>query len=256
MKRIITDTNIWYNITSQEIEKISENYNLVISTLILNELYTSPNISKNPSTFQAVKKAINNILENLEKITFIELGPFEFLLKKILPEYQKESLIEYYLKEFRALMRLDFEIVKNKHNTRYNISELTDFINKQSIIYKKEINKNQSTKVNFKKSSTLPLTESLILKFANDNLQQLNSKFPIIEKLSSNQELFLKTFDGLLRQVSKTGKKIEDNDWVDIFNLVYVENEDLYWTKEKPKECLIVSVSLDNYLYEKNYRCL
>jgi len=253
MSKIITDTNIWYNITSQEIEKISKNYNLVISTIILNELYTSPNLRKKASTFLKVKKAINNILENREKITFIELDPFEFLLKKILPEYQKESLIEFYLNEFRALIKLDFETVKNKYKTRYDISGLTDFINNQSAFYKKEINKNQSTKNSFKKSSTLHLTESLILKYANDNLQQLNPEFPIIEKLNSNQELLLKTFDGLLRQVSKTSKKIEDNDWVDIFNLVYVENGDLFWTKEKSKECLIVSVSLETYLYEKNY---
>ncbi|MBJ6367712.1 hypothetical protein [Snuella sedimenti] len=253
MRKIITDTNIWYEITNEKIEKIIENYELIISTIVLNELYTSPNVYKSSSSFRSLKKAIKNILENRERITFIELNPFEFLLKQIFPKYKNESLIEFYLNEFEALIKLDFKTTKANHIERENISGFSDFINKQSVFYEKEINKNLSTKNQFEKSSTLSLTEGLILKYANDNLQHINAKVPIIEKLNANQELLLKVFDGLLRQVSKTGKKIEDNDWIDIFNLTYVGREDLYWTKDKSKELLIVSISLDNYLFEKYY---
>jgi hypothetical protein len=254
MKNIITDTNIWYNIEPNEFQNIKENnYNLIVPIIVLNELYTSPNIHLSQKTFDKVKIAIENILRFENELEFIKYNPFEFLIKKIMPQYETSNNVEFYINEFRAFIQLKFTDIKNNHPKRTDISGLTDFINNQSITYKTLINKNNETKGKFKKFCTKDLTEQLILKYANDNLETVNNKLPKIDKLNTDNELLINVFDNLLREVSKTGKKIEDNDWVDIFNLAYVGKNDLYWTKEKSKQKLVIKSELQKYLYENNY---
>ena len=251
-KRIITDTNIWYGISTQEIINISKDYQLVIPIILLNEIYTSPNISSNEREFENLKKAVNTILQNLKHIEIIEFYPFQYLLKNLYPDIKKAQNSKFYIDEFKALVKLNYDDVKDKGAQRGDISGLTDYINKTSMGYKKIINKNLESKTKFKKLDTLKLTESLILKYANDILGTENENFPKINELTIENELLLKTFDELLRDVSTiTTKKIEDNDWVDIFNLIYIGNDDLYWTHEVSKKNLIIKSGLENYLYKK-----
>ena len=251
-KRIITDTNIWYRISNEEIRNISKDYQLVVPIILLNEIYTSPNITISENTFKDQKKAVNAIIENLIYIEFIEYYPFHFLLKNSHYELKQQQYSKFYIEEFRAISKLKYENVQNISTKRVDISVLTKNINETSYVYKQLINKNLETKTKFKKFNTLEFTESLILKYANDILEVENTNFPKIIKLSSENEIFLKTFDKLLREVSaNTTKKVEDNDWVDIFNLIYVGNNDLYWTKEKSKKKLVIESGLENYLFEK-----
>ena len=69
----------------------------------------------------------------------------------------------------------------------------------------------------------------------------------ITELSPINFELLIVIFDSLLREVSKSGKKIENNDWVDVFLLTYVQENDLYWTNEKSKIRLIKDSKLENF---------
>ena len=64
-KRLIIDTNIWYNISNEDIYRLKNKYELVVPLMILNELYTSPNLNKTENHFKAVQKAINTILSNI-----------------------------------------------------------------------------------------------------------------------------------------------------------------------------------------------
>lgn len=249
-KRIITDTNIWYSITKKEILEIIQNYEIVIPIIVLSELYTSPNIYISQVTHNELKKAVNTILENINSIHFIEFDPFEFLLKNISPNISPRLSSQWYLDEFKYLLQLDYNLVKEKHPKRAGISDLTQFVNEKSIGYKKIVDKDKNR---FKNLDTRKYTESYILKLANDNLETINNTFPKIQALDfSKNELLINTFDDLLREVSKSGKKIKDNDWIDIFNLTYVSQDDLYWTKEKSKIKHIENVKLEHYLYQKN----
>ena len=251
-KKIITDTNIWYTISNEEIFNISKDYQLVVPVIVLNEIYTSPNISLSEETFENLKKAVNRILQNLNCLEFIEYYPFHYLLKNSYSEIKREQNSKFYIDEFNALVKLNYETVKNKSAIRGDISGLTEHINNTSLSYKKVINKNLESKTKFKKINTLELTESLILKYVNEILEIEDVNFPKINELTTENELLLKTFDKLLREVSTvTTKKIEDNDWFDIFNLIYVGKDDLYWTHEVSKKKLIIDLGLENYLYEK-----
>ena len=64
-------------------------------------------------------------------------------------------------------------------------------------------------------------------------------------------ELFLKTFDEWIRQLSiQPSLKIKPNDWNDLSNLVYVQPDSLYWTEDHKKTTeFIKDCGCGHYLY-------
>lgn len=251
MKRVITDTNIWYNINSEELKEISKNFKLVVPIIVINELYTSRNLWKSKETFEYLQKALTTIVENVSILEFIELDPFEYLLREIHPSIEPRLNVKSYLEEFEALTKLSYAQVKNIQVDRGDISGLTDYINGRSIGYKKLVDSNKDK---FKKMDTRGYTEKYILMLANDNLAHLDNSYPRIESLNKDKfELLINTFDDIFREVSKSGKKIKDNDWVDIFNLTYAGKEDLYWTNENSKLRHVENSGCENYLFQKSY---
>lgn len=251
MKRIITDTNVWYNIDSHKVQEISKNFKLVVPIIVINELYTSPNLWRSETTFQNLKKAANTIIANTSILEFVELDSFEYLLKDILPDIQPRLNLQSYLNELKALTTLRFDQVKDVRTDRGDISGLTNFINERSIGYKKIVD---SDKNRFKKMDTRGYTEKYILMLANDNLEKLDSSYPKMESLNKDKfELLVNTFDDIFREVSKSGKKMQDNDWVDIFNLTYAAKGDLYWTKEKSKLRHIENSGCEGYIFNESY---
>lgn len=250
MKKIITDTNIWYSVTQEQVDKISKTYRFVLPITVLSELYTSPNTHKSPESLLTLKKAIRMVLYNARFVDFIYFDPFEFLLKDVKADLTPRLSVAWYLNEFEYLIKFDFDKLKTAHPVRFDISGLSNYLNKQSIIYKKRVD---ADKIGFKKLDTRKFTENYILKLANDNLQSFNSSFPIVPNLDYvKYELLINTFDDLLREISKSGKKIRNNDWIDIFNLAYVNNDDLYWTNEKSIVKSIQDVGLNHYLFQPN----
>lgn len=253
MKRIIADTNIWYEIERDEVLKLKENnFQLVVPIIVLNELYTSPKIQLSNKSFNYTKKAIKSILDNLDCIEFVDLNPFEYLIKDIFPGIVPKNNHNFYLSEFKAIIKLNHNDVKNIPPKRVDISSLTNFINTTSISYRKEINKHKVSKDNFAKLVTINKTKELIIKYTNDNLETVGN-YPKLEKLNPENELFATIFDNLLRTVSKTGTKLKNNDWVDIFLLSYVGQQDLYWTKEISKLNLFKFSNFENQIYKNSY---
>lgn len=246
MKKIITDTNIWYSSTQEQIDEVCKTNRLVVPITVLSELYTSPNIYKSESTLNNLKIATKKILYNARFVDFIYYDPFEYLIKDILPELKPRLSVAYYLNEFEALKHLNYYELKEKHPERFNISSLTNHINTRSIFYKEKIDKDKKA---FKKLNTRNFTIQFILKLANDNLQQINDTFPKIITLNEEYNLLIETLNELLREVSRSTQKLKDNDWIDIFNLTYVGKNDLYWTLEKSKIRLITNIGLDKYLF-------
>jgi len=66
MRRIIADTNIWYEIEKAEVVKLYRNdFQIVVPIIVLNELYTSPKIHLSEISFSKLKKAINILLASI-----------------------------------------------------------------------------------------------------------------------------------------------------------------------------------------------
>lgn len=249
-KRVITDTNIWYGIGQKTIIFPEDsNINLCVPLIVLSEIYSSPNAQKSQENFDFFISAIESLLKYKSKIEIIDIFPFEYVLKFDNPNIKYYGNAGFYFKEFEAIVQLKYEDVKNVTPIRTSISTLTDFINETSKSYKKIISVNSDK---FKKTDTLPLTESLLLKYINDCRIDENKMFHELKIIDKTEfQLLLNTFDSFLREVSKTNKKMTDNDWIDFFNLVYVGKNDLFWTKEKRLKERIKEVELGKYLYEK-----
>jgi hypothetical protein len=246
MKQIITDTNIWYSITQNQIDEISKSYRLTIPITVLSELYTSPNIFRSEDTLMNLKSAVNIILYNARFVDFIKHDPFEYILKDNLPELDPRLSVAWYLNEFEALKNLTIKDLAENHPERFDISGLTNYINQQSIVYKERVDKNKQA---FKKLDTTDFTINFILKLANDNLKTINPSFPEIKTLGEDYELLITALNELLREISRSNQKLKDNDWIDMFNLTYVGKDDLYWTYENSKKRLIKTVGLESYLF-------
>ena len=208
MKKIITDTNIWYSSTQEQIDEVCKTYRLVVPITVLSEQYTSTNIYKSESTLNNLKIATKKILYNARFVDFIYYDPFEYLIKDILPELKPRLSVAYYLNEFEALKHLNYYELKEKHPERFNISSLTNHINTRSIFYKEKIDKDKKA---FKKLNTRNFTIQFILKLANDNLQQINDTFPKIITLNEEYNLLIETLNELLREVSRSTQKLKDN---------------------------------------------
>jgi len=251
MTRVITDTNIWYGISDKDIQEISEKYKLCVPIIVINELYTSRNLWKSEYTFNLLKKAVKAILENLQYIEFIHFDPFEYMLKQTALDLKPRLSLIDYISDLQALLQLEYNQVKEIRPHRGDISDLTNFINEKSIEYKKLVDSN---KQKFKKLDTKKYTENLILSWANDNLKMIGISSTELFNLSHEKnELLVDTFDDILREVSKSDKKIKDNDWIDIFNLTYVAKGDLYWTMEKSKLRHIENSGNKHYLFKRNF---
>lgn len=61
--------------------------------------------------------------------------------------------------------------------------------------------------------------------------------------------LFVETFDYWLRELTSTSRQPRHNDFVDLFNLVYVEPGMKYWTKDGGAATLIRGAGLGDCLY-------
>ncbi len=246
MKRIITDTNVWYSITQEQIDEISKSYRITVPITVLSELYTSPNMFKSEQTLDVLKQTVKTILYNARFVEFIKYDPFEYMLKDILPELTPRLSVAYYLNEFEILKNLTINDLREMHPERFDISGLTNYINEQSVSYKERVDNNKQF---FKKLDTTDFTVKFILKLVNDNMQNLNSSYPEIKTLGDNYRLLIASLNDLLREISRSTQKLKDNDWIDIFNLTYVGKDDLYWTFEKSKKRLIATVGLEHHLF-------
>lgn len=63
-------------------------------------------------------------------------------------------------------------------------------------------------------------------------------------------ELFVKTFNLWLKELEQTERMPKFNDYVDAFNLAYVQPGTLYWTEDTSWMSLIRSAGVQSYLYK------
>ncbi|MBO0356233.1 hypothetical protein J0656_19605 [Muricauda ruestringensis] len=249
MKKIVTDTNVWYKI-GQDYSHFPDEPNVELPIPVLFELFTSQNLTKNQSTFADLKLAIAAILDFKAEIIFNHFNPIQALIKNHYPEYDAKSGVENYLKEFSALRKLSFEDCStvDLSNFRNVISPTTDYYNKVSVAYKSEIRK--IGKSNFHNWDTMPKTKEIVIDLMNSEIEASQLGFPKIQDFDfSRVELFINIFNKQLRDIAITGERMKDNDWNDIFLLVYVNPGSEYWTYEKKWIRKISELGFEKYLY-------
>ena len=162
MKKIITDTNVWYEIgKNRNLFPVNDLIELPLP--VLYELYTSRNIIISEEEFSKTQSAINAILDFKNDIHFNHLNPIDNLININYSNYNPSNSVKIYLDEFETLRKSTYDECKNVKNSdeRKVVSTTTDYYNKISKDYKLEIKK--IGKKNFQKWDSLPKTKQLLI---------------------------------------------------------------------------------------------
>jgi hypothetical protein len=120
--------------------------------------------------------------------------------------------------------------------------------NVQQILEQVRNNIKDNERANHRKYDTIETTKKFIKKVFVET--PTNNQFTLSDDFDwSKIELFLYTLDSYFKELEViTTMKIYDNDWIDIFNMLYVTPNDKYFTKDGPWIKMIKSANMGKYL--------
>jgi hypothetical protein len=242
--KIICDTHIWYGIEAGNII-IDDGKELVASFLNLTELVTTGKIEYDYDRIQRISKR----MIQSKNIALNPLHPFahiHFLFYKILEE--KNELVK------------SFENLGNGLKiTEEGKERILEFA-KGIVLLKEKASKtvnSAAAKAKLKSKSLKHIREQdLTPAIRQQTVKQVNDHFkrPVIELSTFNWkklELFIETYKTWTIKLATGEYKAEVNDWIDLYQLVYVQPGNLYWTKESKWKKIIIDAGVGHYLFEK-----
>ncbi len=250
--RVICDTNIWYKIGSGKIKKSDfKNASLVATWNNLFEIGNSENLYKSPIK---VKQACSALIEFATAKIFTH--PIDYVANIYTPSFDPDrSEGEYMYDEMiKVNSMIDDDIQKqvqentkvikaNVDNIRRGIGDAVQIFNDEA----QKINDNirQTTgKLAHRKTNALPsaaqFISTLILTKTGLDIT-LNNLSPI--------SLFTETMSLFFKDLELGHRKMQVNDWIDLLNLIYVRDGDLYWTFEKKWLLYIKAAGFENLIF-------
>lgn len=242
MKPIICDTNIWYGIANNIIntDRLKQ-VSLIGTSVNITEISSSPNIISDIDlvvrTIEAFKKNHDFILIN---------NPMEHLITIFNQDYEPNSKLEdELLKSFEILLNMNINNItqhgidgakKRLEKINEDKQKLVDLINNGLPEVREKIKRSEGKK----KHRKIDFTKTW-KKFISDTVHLYSkdycSKEYIIDIEDDNWsrvEFFINTWENYFKELDVTKTKIKPNDWADLFNLVYVQPEFIYWTNDEP----------------------
>lgn len=253
---VICDTNVWYSIASSNFSK-PDDVLLIPTAFSLEELATSTMMAKHTKYYQTV---LNAIYKNCGPI--IPENPFDFVLMNYDPNYvTNEEPTKQLLKGFSSLMERKIvekdidEALKNKiiedcENSRKPSSEFATLGNDELLAIRKRINTGVGKKEHLKQDPTI-INREFVKQMFNGYASSKNYTIDWDKFDWSRIELFMIVTEVFFKKLETTkGMKIDSNDIVDWFNLLYVTPEDKYLTFEKKwRKYILNEESIKGYLY-------
>lgn len=264
MKKVICDTNIWYGIGNGTIIKPT-GVKLIATWINIIELGFSNQENKKNIDPEIVKKAAKAILDYADEI--IELDPFKLMaqkfdkeikfdfvpVKEILNEVVKDGLPSFdtykmYKKSYDLFLRIKNDFALNLNLNKKNL--------------RKTVLSNNTEKEKYKKTDEEQLIVHAYSVFLDTEsfLKTENMKIIIsgeedflstIELIKDKFELYVNAKQKLIKKwVLTKSMKIENNDFFDLLNFVYVGKEHLFWTKEIRWLTIIGEADMSKYLFE------
>ena len=245
--KIITDTNIWYELGQNE-----ELYNAVKDKTVTPTFVNIHELSKTKNILdkdELVRSAIQ-MLFRFQKHAIFE-PPFVHLAQLNQHfEYNVEDEMKELLK-FTSLFAQGHTVPEENKNDFLNkiksfdeSSEgLADFFNEET----EKIRVNITDKKKHKEIDSSEITQG----FVNFCVERATKESCNLDGFDMNQaELLIKTMDFFFKTLETSKMRVQANDWYDFGILAYVGPNDKYWTKEKRWINLIKGAGCENYLYE------
>ena len=268
MKKVICDTNIWYNIAKGDIPvKSFLGYQLIATGINVLELSSTKNLLHD---FDLVKGAIKAMYNHHYQV--IEFDVWDYILC-----YHTSIRYTAFNREiFQSNLELFRGIIVNEFDANFKDKDRLEGLNQRIDTYNQPAEKlakylNEGLITTRKKGLDKHGLKSMFKKKIRNNETSYNEiRELILESLALradvqatqllgkvdwyNIELFFRTWDLLYKEKILHGNsKFEANDINDLFNMAYVGKDDLYWTKEKSWIRLMKSNPITaKYVFEPN----
>ena len=247
---LICDTNIWYDLEEKP-ESVKNMGELTLTPLVIKEIANSPKLINKIDT---VRKACENIFKFGNEI--IIKTPLEYLLNLDNQEFEEKTQSEILSNEFEMMCRLKNGAkisIGKEDELKEKVVDIRSQISTGTANVQKMLDNVRLNKTNIKKTSvenTLELTKEVIKKVFIET--PTDGKYKLSDNFDwSKVELFLYTFDAYINRLeTNSNMKIKNNDWIDLFNLLYVTPNDKYLTDDRGIKESIRVAKMEKYLEE------
>lgn len=266
MKELICDTNIWYGLGNGTISK-PDNVKLIATWINVIEIgFSHPEIKQKVNENEC-KQAANAILNFSDDI--IEMNPFFYATKRIVPDLDMNVKPIKEVLEQITNAGLPNSETYFENECEYQLfmkikSDFSESINKAKKEIRKKVLKNNISKTDFKDSDESQIQEHVygLLKDIDDFLKTEYSKYIVFD----NQADFNQTFEKLKKEfecyvftkqmfikkmILIKSMKMQPNDFFDLQNLLYIDRNKLFWTKENRWKTALKEGGMEKYLFEQ-----
>lgn len=261
MENIICDTNIWYDIAENRIDqKEFRNVNLYGTAVNVSEIASTPNIIGNLSL-------VRGAICSLKRFHYliISTNPFDHLISifdssiKLNDESTIKLLnafeIFQKINDFSDLSNDDWNVVKEKiSKNESNIQYITNIVNKILHQTQNHIKSNHLKKIYSFGDFNDSWKPFFALIISNYSKNYYNKEILVKEDDPrwNRLDFFITTWSEYFKSLDiQNGRRFHDNDWHDLFNLVYVQPEFKFWTSEKRSWSKVIreNKKLNKYLF-------
>lgn len=257
MGKIIYDTNVWYDIAKGGAPVFpNTGFPVHVTFCNIDEVAISANLVKD---FDLLRQAIIAMMKNPES-AIIE-NPAHYMIKLEDKNFSQPSFKDRYndiLSDTEAIangqLTQDFfqdqeiiDVIQKRKDELTSISEML-MISLEGIrtIDREVLKTKQATKQKFWKADYSYLAKEI----AKDLIKSTSQTgYQISDAFNWGQvELFISVFEQYIKDYIISNRKMQSNDWYDLWNLVYVQPGDKYYTYEKHWLMLINRAKMDHYL--------
>ncbi len=259
MENIICDTMIWYYLGNKIFEFPKRKVNLIGTSVSIRELGTTPNLNK--KKIHLVQNAAKAFLLFPKHV--IKTNPLDYIIKHFFNDFNiHHDVEENLIKGFERLAIMDLQSISNStfEEIKRQIDEIRipqrNYINKinSEIIPKRnEHVKNNTTAKQLRKTDISFLVKDyfcdLIYEFSKTTFNKKYKIDPLDERWN-HFKTFTLAWEVYHKEIDIGSEKLKENDWVDLFNLVYVNSNFKYWTiDQKILRILNLNTELKNIIY-------
>ncbi len=255
--KIICDTNIWYNIGDGIISKEAiKGLYLVATYNSIAELGRSPYLSDR-SNLPRVQRAALVLVTHASKVDL--RPPIEIIIKTHSIWFcRNKKITQEMWQSLQIFARMDLSTIPEE-----NFTQMANAVKERKEPMDKimgEINSGTLPEIRAKigKGSkahdaldTTPGVRKLVARMASDHLLNAYQKKKEFKEIKG-YEPFILVMTYFFKQLELKNVEIfRTNDWMDMFNLVYIKNKNfLYWTYDKKWNTRLRKLGLGHFIFD------
>lgn len=246
--KIICDTNVWYSLgVNPPSKKFLENNYLVGTFHAIDELSRTDQVITN---YPIVQKAIQALI-TYPKMHLYE-PPLIYLKRRDNPKYIYNpatelsgilKLTSLFANGQKITKEIEDDFKAHSNRRKDDLQAAADILNGIAA----EIKPTITNKEKHVEENSIPLNRNLISMF----VAAFTSNGGLSDSFDwSKLELFENVLKTLFNELETGAIILTQNDWYDLFNMIYVSPDDKYWTYDRKWIKLIKRAGMEKYLFD------